>query len=108
MTGLHAASFDNEETNHTKDAKFMSALVQDNYMHFATANYATLNGTAAGGSGGGRGGMSFAPPTEQLVTQSVNVSAIRADRLVAGVWAGGTDFLSRKPFQYQVRPACVA
>ena len=102
--GLHAASFDNEHTNHTADGKFMSALVQDNFMHFATANYATINGSAGGGSGGGRGGMSFAPLGEQHVTESVNVSAIRADRLVAGVWAGGTDFLSRKPFQYQ--PLC--
>lgn len=102
--GLHAASFGDEQTNHTADGKFMSALVQDNYMHFATANYATIKGSAGGGSGGGRGAMSFAPPSEQLIAESVNVSAIRADRLVAGVWAGGTDFLSRKPFQYQ--PLC--
>ena len=104
--GLHAASFDDEQTNHTADGKFMSALVQDNFMHFATANYATINGSAGGGSGGGRGGMSFAPPSEQLIAETVNVSAIRADRLVAGVWAGGTDFLTRKPFQYQ--PLCYA
>jgi len=82
----------------------MSALVQDNYMHFATANYATINGSDGGGSGGGRGGMTFAEPSERVIVQVVNVSQIRADRLVAGVWGAGTDFLSRKPFQYQ--PLC--
>jgi predicted amidohydrolase len=104
VPALHAAAFDTENTNHTHEGKFMSALVQDNYMHFATANYATINGSDGGGSGGGRGGMTFAEPSERVIVQVVNVSQIRADRLVAGVWGAGTDFLSRKPFQYQ--PLC--
>jgi predicted amidohydrolase len=104
VKGLHTASASSEEANHTTDGRAMSTLAQDNFVHYATANYATINGSDAGGSGGGRGGMSFAAPQESVIVQIVNVSQIRAERLTAGVWSGGTDFLSRKPFQYQ--PLC--
>ena len=110
VKGLHAATIAGgrspTDATHSADSKFLSALVQDNLMHYSNANYATIGAEPAGGSGGGRGSLSFADATEQTVLLKVNVSEIRNDRLVAGVWSGGMDFLSRKPYQYQ--PLCYA
>ena len=85
---------------------YFEALQQDNFLYYAHANYASVNGRAAGGSGGGRVSQVAANATEQFVLLNVDLNGLRESRLTAGMWDGGFDFLSRRPFNYQ--PLCYA
>lgn len=88
------------------DHPYFEALQQDNFLYYAHANYASVKGRAAGGSGGGRMSQVAANATAQLVLLNVDLDGLRESRLTAGMWDGGFDFLSRRPFNYQ--PLCYA